>query len=141
VESNGREVRYVIGFYQGKQSSSAAAPVSSVREAPLESPTTTSKSSNSSSNTSHPTHTPAAVFPNKSQISTHAPIAMYLDVRPAVDSFSAVYDRMYVSFREYVFGQSDFLSTNYKSNQQSKSKNSNSGGETSNEKRDRSKDD
>ena len=52
VDRNGREVRYVIDFYEGRRENKS---------------------------------------PNE------APISIYLDVRPALDSFSAVFDRIYVN--------------------------------------------
>ena len=55
VDREGREVRYVIDFYAGKQNN---------------------------------------------PINTNA-VPMFLDVRPALDSLPALYDRIYVSFRQF----------------------------------------
>lgn len=52
VDRDGREVRYVIDFYEGRR---------------------------------------------EKHIPNEAPISIYLDVRPALDSFAAVFDRIYVN--------------------------------------------
>lgn len=74
VSRNGTDVRYVIDFYKGKDTS----------------PKIT-----------------AADTANKVN-----PISIYLDVRPALDSVTAVYDRLYFSLKSSLFGSSDVSKRN-----------------------------
>ena len=73
VDRNGQDVRYVIDFYKG----STPTPTSAAKNKNSKIDTDTDTKSNTNTNT--PPLEPA--------------MAIYLDIRPAVDSFSAIRDR------------------------------------------------
>jgi Cytochrome c/c1 heme lyase len=50
----------------------------------------------------------AATPSSATSASAPKPISIYLDVRPAVDSYTAVFDRIYVSVYETLFGAMKF---------------------------------
>lgn len=72
ISRNGADVRYVIDFYKGKE--------------------TTTKLPNAANKVN--------------------PVSIYLDVRPALDSVTAAYDRMYVSLTTTLFGSADVSKRN-----------------------------
>ncbi len=107
VDRNGQDVRYIIDFYKGTPVSVPAAATTAITKT---STTTNTIKPDSSSTTVPPLN--------------EAAMSMYLDVRPALDSWGALRDRVSVYFDEQKksFGEKDsFFSKYFKNDEQKKS--------------------